>query len=193
MWLAGLASMAGALGLGLGLGVHVHRTGKRAAQFPARPVTAVVLGARVHADGTPSPALVDRVHVGVSLLREGRAQRLLMSGRTPEAQTMARLAKELGATDEQLILESASRSTYENAARCAEWLRERHESEILLVTCDFHLARASAHFRRQGLTVWPVPSLRSLRKRDRLMVTGKEVLALLRRPWLLVQETPRRY
>lgn len=188
IWLAGVASAAGVLGLG----VHVHRTGKRAPRFPGKPLTAVVLGARVHPDGTPSPALVDRVQVAVSLLREGRAQRLLLSGGAPdqrptEAHTMARVAGSLGATDSQLVLEAASRSTFENAARSAELLAASGETEILLVTCDFHLARACAHFRAAGLTVWPVPSVRSLTTSDRLRVTGKELAALLRRPWLITR------
>jgi uncharacterized SAM-binding protein YcdF (DUF218 family) len=188
IWLAGIASAAGVLGLG----VHVHRTGKRAPVFPERPLTAVILGARVYPDGTPSPALVDRVHVGMALLREGRASRLLFSGGTPdqrptEAHTMARLASSLGATDSQLLLEPASNSTFENAARSSELLGAMGEAEIILITCDFHVARALAHFRSAGLKVWPVPSSRSLTNSDRLRVTGKELIALLRRPWLLTK------
>ena len=177
--------------LGVGLGVHVHRTGKRSPRFPSRPVTAVVLGARVHPDGTPSPALVDRVRVGLELLRTGQAQRLLLSGGAPdarpsEAATMARLALESGAQQASLLLEETSRSTFENAARCAELLEARGETEIILVSCDFHLARASAHFRGRGLTVWPVASVRSLSTGDRVLVTAKELIALLRRPWLFL-------
>lgn len=172
------------------LALRVHLTGRRAAAFPGRPLTAVVLGARVHPDGTPSPALVDRVTVAQALLRDGRATRLLLSGGAPdqrptEAATMARLALGLGAPEDRLSLETESRSTFENAARCAAWLATRGEREILLVSCDFHLARASAHFRTHGLTVWPVPSRRSLTTADRLMVTGKELAGLIRRPWLI--------
>lgn len=186
------ASALAVTGLSLGLGIHVHRTGRKNAAFPSHALTAVVLGARVHADGTPSPALIDRVAVGVALLRDGRANRLLFSGGSPdgrptEAETMARLARDLGATDELLSLETSSRSTFENAARSAEWLAARGEREILLVSCDFHLARAGAHFRTHGLTVWPVPSRRSLTTADRLMVTGKELAGLLRRPWLITR------
>lgn len=171
-----------------GLGVRVHRAGKRAPKFPQRPLTAVVLGARVHPDGTLSPALVDRVRVAVALLKSGRAERLLFSGGSPdsrptEAGEMARLALELGARQDQLATETQSRSTFENAVRSVELLQG--EQEIILVSCDFHLARASAHFRRRGLTVWPVPSLRRLTASSRLLVTGKEVAALLRRPWLI--------
>lgn len=171
-----------------GLGLRVHRVGKRAPRFPQRPLTAVVLGARVHPDGTLSPALVDRVRVAVALLKSGTARRLLFSGGSPdsrptEAGEMARLALELGAGQEHLATEPQSLSTFENAARSEELLRG--EPEIILVSCDFHLARASAHFRRRGLTVWPVPSPRSLTASSRLLVTGKEIAALLRRPWLI--------
>lgn len=180
MWLLGVAAL-----FALGLGARVHLVGKQRPRFPPRPLTAVVLGAKVAPDGTPSPALVERVRVAVSLLQEGHAQRLLLSGRSPEAQTMARLAIGFGAQEAQLVLESESRSTFENAARAAESLQG--EREILLVTCDFHLARATAHFRRRGFWVWPVASLRSLTAGKRLQVTGKELAALLRRPWLIAR------
>lgn len=187
MWLLVLAAVTG---LGAGVGLRVHRLGQRVPRFPARPVTAVILGARVHPDGTPSPALVDRVRVGVALLKEGRAQRLVLSGGSPdgrptEASIMARLARELGAAAELLVLEAQSQSTYENALRSVASLGG--EQEILLVSCDFHLARATAHFRRRGLTVWPVPSTRALTTPRRLIVTAKELLALLRRPWLIAR------
>ena len=180
MWLVGVAGL-----LALGVVARVHLVGQRRPRFPSLPLTAVVLGAKVHSDGTPSHALVDRVQVAVRLLVEGRAQRLVLSGRTPEAETMARLAIEFGAKEDQLVLESRSRSTFENAARTAEVLRG--EKEILLVTCDFHLARASAHFRRRGFLVWPVPSRRALTAGRRVLVTGKELAALLRRPWLIAR------
>lgn len=186
IWLAGIAGAAGVLGLG----AHVHRTGQRAPRFPQRPLTAVILGALVHPDGRPSDAIVDRVRVGVGLLREGRANRLLLSGGSPdsrptEAQVMAEIAKSLGASDSQLVLETASRSTFGNAVESEKLLGS--EKEVLLVTCDFHLARASAHFRNAGITVWPVPSARSLRTSDRVRLTGKELVALLRRPWLITK------
>ena len=189
MWLIAAAAITGAVAA---VGLQVHRTGHREPRFPQKPLTAVVLGARVNADGTPSRALIDRVRVGVWLLTEGLAQRLLLSGGSPdarptEAATMAQLAIGLGAKEEQLVQEPQSRSTFENAARCADWLATQGESEMLLVTCDFHLARASAHFRGRGLTVWPVPSRRALTATSRLAVTGKELVALLRRPWLLVR------
>jgi uncharacterized SAM-binding protein YcdF (DUF218 family) len=178
----------GGLALGLGaLGFFVHHFGARPPRAPPTALTAVVLGARIYPDGTPSQALVDRVRLGVELLRRGHATRLVLSGGTPdtrpaEAEVMRRLALSLGAQDQQLVLESSSRSTFENARASTPLLESR---ELILVTCDFHLARATAHFRAHHLTIWPWPSPRKLRAADRLMVTAKEVIGLLRRPWLL--------
>jgi uncharacterized SAM-binding protein YcdF (DUF218 family) len=187
-----LVAAAAPLGLGAGLGLIIHLRGQRAPTFPARPLTAVVLGARVYPDGTPSPALVDRVALGVELLRRGLARRLVLSGGAPdarpcEAEVMARLAREAGAPADALVLEPKSRSTFDNARECAALLQAGGDTEVLLVSCDFHLARAGAQFRAHGLTVWAVPSRRRLTVADRLTVTGREALSLLRRPWLLAR------
>lgn len=189
MLLLGLTGLTSGLAVIGGLGAHVHLVGRRPVAGSS-PRPAVVLGARVYPDGRPSPALVDRVRVGVELLRSGAATTLLFSGGTPdgrpaEAEVMARLARELGAPAEALWLEAESRSTYENAVACARLLRERAVTAVWLVTCDFHVARASAQFRRAGVAVSPVPSRRALAPLERLTVTGKEVAGLLRRPGLL--------
>jgi uncharacterized SAM-binding protein YcdF (DUF218 family) len=176
-----------ALGAWLALGLRIHRVAMRPTRWPPGVLPTVVLGARVFEDGTPSAALAGRVETAVQLLRDGKTTRLVLSGgslggRPTEASVMSRLALSAGAPREALLLEDQSRSTFENALRSAELLETR---EILLVTCDFHLARATAYFRDRGFTVWPVPSRRPLSAANRLMVTAKEVLGLLRRPRLL--------
>ncbi len=177
------------------LAFAVHRVGQVQPSLPPHALPAVVLGARVFPDGHASDALADRVRTGVALLRGGHATRLILSGGSPdsrptEAAVMRDLALAFGADAAALQLEGASRSTYENAARCAELLTER---DVLLVTCDFHLARARAHFHTRGFTVSPVPSKRALRPVDRWRVTLKEVVALLAKPRLLwAFRTPRK-
>lgn len=189
MLLLGLSGLTAGLAVAGGLGAHVHRVGRRS-PTGGSPRPAVVLGARVYPDGQPSPALVDRVRVGVALLRSGAATALLFSGGAPdgrptEAEVMARLARELGAPGEALWLEAESRSTHENALACARLLRERAVASAWLVTCDFHVARAAAQFRRAGVAVSPVPSRRALAPLERLTVTAREVAGLLRCPGLL--------
>jgi uncharacterized SAM-binding protein YcdF (DUF218 family) len=176
--------------LALGLGARVHRFGRRAPELPTQPRIAVVLGALVFPDGTPSDALRGRVAVGLELLARGHASALLFSGGTPDARpaeaVVARdLALAAGAPADRLLLETRSRSTFENAREVAALLAARDEREVIVVTCDFHLLRATAHFRAQGLRVFPVASRRALSTGQRLAVTAKETLGLLRRPWLI--------
>jgi uncharacterized SAM-binding protein YcdF (DUF218 family) len=165
---------------------RIHLFGQGAHPLPPTPLPAIVLGARVFEDGTPSQALADRVRVGVELWRRGAASSLLFTGGSPdqrptEAHVMAQLALEAGVPTECCRLEAESRSTFDNARFCAAQLPER---EVLVVTCDFHLYRACAQFRAQGFTVWPVPSRRRLSTVDRVKVTALEVSAMLRRPSL---------
>ncbi len=165
---------------------RIHRFGQGRHPLPESPLPAIVLGARVFADGTPSQALVDRVRVGAALYQRGTASSLLFTGGSPdqrrtEAEVMLQLARDAGVPRECCRLESASRSTYDNARFCAAEFPER---EVLLVTCDFHLYRACAQFRAQGFTVWPVASRRRLSTVDRVRVTAQEVSSLLRHPSL---------
>lgn len=164
----------------------IHRFGQREHPLPKAPLPAIVLGARVFPDGRPSQALVDRVALGVRLVHEGLASSLVFTGGSPddrptEAEVMLRLALKAGVSEAACTLESASRSTFDNARTCAALLSTR---EVLLVTCDFHLYRACAQFRRHGFTVWPVASKRRLSTADRWKVTALELGAVLRRPEL---------
>lgn len=174
----------------LALGVKVHATGRRTRPLPPEVKTGVVLGALVFPDGTPASALVDRVKLGVELLQRGALDRLVLTGGSPdgrptEASVMAQLALSMGAPQSSLLLESASRSTFDNARHTAGLLAPLGVREVALITCDFHVARAGAQFRAHGLTTWAVPSVRQLTAANRLMVTFKEVIAFARRPWLL--------
>lgn len=187
--LAPLAASVATVSIGA-LAARVHAFGQRPPALPASPRIAVILGARVFSDGTPSDALVDRVALGVSLLESGKASCLLLSGGSPdarpaEAQVALELAARAGVPADRCLVETKSRSTFDNARYSAAMLRELGEREVIIVTCDFHLLRATSHFRAQGLTVFPVPSPRRLTRVDRLVATGREVTALLRRPWLI--------
>ena len=64
----------------------------------------------------------------------------------------------------KIIKEEGSSTTYENALFTAPMLRERELRTIVLVTDGWHMPRAAATFRAQGLKVIPAPAtLRSAR------------------------------
>lgn len=110
---------------------------------PNREV-AIVFGAGLRRDGSPSPILRDRVETAAGLYFSGRVQKLLMSGdgqaeyyNEPEA--MRRFALSLGVPEEAIALDQAGRRTYDTCYRAKEVFGV---TSALLVTQKFHLPRA---------------------------------------------------
>jgi uncharacterized SAM-binding protein YcdF (DUF218 family) len=112
----------------------------------------VVLGHRppVDAHGLEYETRV-RVERGIALYRAGRAPRLLFTGgpstpKTVEADVMAEYAEAHGVPAGAILRERASRDTIENARFSVALLREHlaldRAPRVLLVTSDYHLARA---------------------------------------------------
>lgn len=119
---------------------------------------AIVLGAKVMTDGSPSPALARRVAHAVGLVRSGRVAHLLMSGGavnhpTPEAQIMRDLAIAAGIATDRITIEDRSRNTIGNARYSAPIITARGWTRLLLVTDTFHLPRARLIFAHHGLSV----------------------------------------
>lgn len=110
---------------------------------PSAPV-ALVLGAGLWADGSPTPALRDRVATAVDLYKAGKVKKLLMSGDNRfvnynEPEAMKKLAVQLGAPAEDIVLDYAGRRTYDSCYRAKEIFEVKH---IIVVTQRFHLDRS---------------------------------------------------
>lgn len=110
-----------------------------------RPVEyAIVLGASVKEDGTPSDALADRVLEAVDAYREGKVKKLIMTGddggfHINEVKTMAELAIKEGVTSTDVIVDGQGYRTYESCKRAATVYGVK---EAVIVTQRFHLGRA---------------------------------------------------
>jgi vancomycin permeability regulator SanA len=108
------------------------------------PRVAIVFGARVWDDGSPSYALYDRVVTAVELYRAGRVSKLLMSGDNPthrydEPTAMKQTAMRLGVPESDIVLDFAGRRTYDTCYRAKEIFEVQ---KAILVTQEFHQARA---------------------------------------------------
>jgi vancomycin permeability regulator SanA len=106
--------------------------------------TAIVFGAGLRRDGTPTAILRDRVETAASLYLSGRVEKLLMSGdgqmegyNEPEA--MRHFALSLGVPEEAIFLDYAGKRTYDTCYRAKEVFGVQ---SALLVTQKFHLPRA---------------------------------------------------
>jgi SanA protein len=152
------AAVAGAVLLGV-LAVPRWVLGRRYARViyapqsvPPQPV-AIVFGAGLRRDGTPTTVLADRVETAVRLYQQGSASRLLMSGspvagRSSEAEAMASLALRLGVPREALLLDQGGSRTYDTCERAR---RLFGLDRAILVTQRFHLPRALATCEALGI------------------------------------------
>lgn len=115
----------------------------------ALPAVVVLLGRgpQVAAATTASAAF---------LVRSGAASAVYVSG---DAISTAQSLERQGVPTDQIAGDSCARTTWENATRTAAWLRRHHPAaSVLLITDPWQLPRATAAFRRQGLTVQPIPA-----------------------------------
>lgn len=110
---------------------------------PAAPV-AIVFGAGLWRDGTPTPVLRDRVSTAADLFFAGKVQKLLMSGDNSyiyynEPGAMRTYALSLGVPEDAIVLDYAGRRTYDTCYRAKHIFGL---SQAILVTQNFHLPRA---------------------------------------------------
>lgn len=129
----------------------------RAAEAPEAQ-TAIVLGAKVYADGTPSPMLTDRLETAVALYRAGKVHKLLLSGdhgqvTYDEVNAMLRYVVRRGVPEEDVFTDHAGFSTYETMYRARDVFKV---TTALVVTQRFHLSRAVYIARSLGLQAWGV-------------------------------------
>ena len=113
---------------------------------------------RVHTSGA-----ADRVLHAVHLYRLGKIDKILVSGGTgkiiedevKEAILLQRLLRLSQVPEEDILIEDASRNTYENALYSRDLLEQYlpGPQRYLLITSAFHMPRAKACFEKVGLEV----------------------------------------
>ncbi len=131
----------------------------------------VVLGGGIEGVAPPRRypnlnAAADRVWHAARLYRAGKAKLVVASGgRLPwasgedaEAVAMRQFLSDLGVPVSAVLLESGSRTTYENALETRRLLQERGLGSVLLVTSALHMPRALATFREVGVDAVPAPT-----------------------------------
>lgn len=109
--------------------------------IPARPV-AIVFGAGLNRDGTPSPILADRVQAAVNLYRAGKVQSLLMTGDevgNTEPTAMRDYAVRQGVPRNAITLDFSGLRTYDS---CYRAVHNFNVTQAVLVTQGYHLPRA---------------------------------------------------
>jgi SanA protein len=145
-----LAAVAGANAL-----VLLDARGDSAASLDAVPhaQAALVLGAQVKPDGTPSAMLADRIAAAADLYAAGKVDKLLLSGdhgrwSYDEVGTMRRALLARGIPARDLFTDHAGFDTWDSAQRAR---RVFGVDSVIVVTQRFHLSRALYAAHRAGL------------------------------------------
>jgi SanA protein len=147
---------------------------------------AIVFGAGLRRDGTPSPVLRDRVATAANLYFSGKVEKLLMSGDNRflyynEPGAMRQYALELGVPEDAIVLDYAGRRTYDTCYRAKAIFQLE---EAILVTQGFHLPRALYTCNQLGLPAVGVPADRlNYFNRSRLFWNLREIPATLMALW----------
>jgi vancomycin permeability regulator SanA len=122
------------------------------ADTPSAPV-ALVLGAEVYADGSPSPFLAARLDIAKRLLDAGKVKAVLLSGdnrqwKYDEPADMEVYLIARGVPASQIVLDYAGFDTYDSCSRAH---RIFGVNQAIVVTQSFHIDRAVALCRTLGV------------------------------------------
>lgn len=140
---------------------------KAPGQSPIKQVDYVVVLAgghnsspRIPITGRLSSAALFRMMEGLRILRQTPGAKLVLSGHgaadpVPEAKVMADFARYMGVTNDEMILETESYDTADQARMIKAVVGDR---PFVLVTSALHMPRAMALFNNQGMHPIPAPA-----------------------------------
>jgi SanA protein len=143
---------------------------------------AIVFGAGLNWDGTPSAVLKDRVATAAGLYFTGKVQKLLLSGDNRflnynEPGAMREYAIELGVPEDDIVQDFAGRSTYDTCYRAGQIFGV---TDAILVTQGYHLPRALYLCSQLGIqSVGVSADLRQYERRHYLFWVLRELPATL--------------
>jgi SanA protein len=163
--------------------VH-RRIYTRVEDVPPRPV-ALVLGAGLWPDGSPTPVLADRITTAADLYHAGIVRKLLFSGDNRsvtynEPQRMLEQAVRLSVPQEDIVLDYAGRRTYDSCYRARVIFGVER---MVVVTQRFHVARALYLCDALGIDSVAIVADRQAYTIRRVVWETREYLALVLALW----------
>lgn len=151
----------------------------------ARKVEAIVVLGAAQYDGRPSPVLRARLEHTADLYRRGLAPRVVVTGgkragdRVTEATVSADYLARRGVPEAAILREVQGRSSWQQLAAAAQFLKRRGITKVLLVSDGFHAARIGAIADELGLEGYTSPAPGSpISGARKLPYVGRETLAV---------------
>ena len=145
---------------------------------------AVIFGARVYANGAPSPLLADRIRTGVELYEAGLIPKLIMSGGDGadgfnEALVMRDVAVADGVDPMAVLVDPAGVTTEATVANSMALLTPSDgvAPRIMAVSQAYHLPRVQLSFATAGIDVLTVPATDPVPIGEMPLLVAREVPA----------------
>ncbi len=130
----------------------------------------IVLGAQVKPDGTPSLQLQWRIDAAAQAWKDRNCLIVVCGAQgsnepAPEAHVMRDELIKQGVDGEMILMDDKSFNTRQNIANAVQLLQGHEVDHVLVVTSDYHLARAMAIAEDEGLSASGLgsPTLQGLR------------------------------
>lgn len=151
----------------------------------ARQVQAIVVLGAAQYNGRPSPVLRARLDHAAALYKDGLAEKVVVTGgkQVGDDQTEATVSANYlighGVPEASILREVNGRSSWQQLAAAATFLKQRGITKVLLVSDGFHSARIAAIARELGLEGYTSPATDSpIHGAGTLPYMGKETLAV---------------
>jgi vancomycin permeability regulator SanA len=165
------------------LNLHYAHSISESDDAPSGPI-AIVFGAGLRRDGRPTTVLADRVQTAVQLYKDGKVEKLLLSGSTrgdeyDETKAMRDHATALGMNEDDILLDPQGDRTFQTCLRARD---DFGINKALLVSQRYHLPRALVLCETLGIEAEGVASdLHTYRAQS--FWTARESIATLRALW----------
>jgi vancomycin permeability regulator SanA len=136
----------------------IYTTVDGLSDFKGNADIAVVLGNRVDADSSLSPVLEGRVDKALLLYRQGRVQKIMVSGgkgmkagKVPEGLAMKRYLVAQGVPASRIIEDNDGENTYLTAVDFKKLNASLHCQSVIVVSTFYHITRCKYIFRKLGI------------------------------------------
>ena len=151
----------------------------------ARAADAIVVLGAAQYNGRPSPVLRARLDHAADLFQREFADKVVVTGgkqagdRVTEATASANYLAEHGVPQEAILREVEGRTSWQQLAAAAAFLKQRGMTKVLLVSDGFHSARIAAIAGELGLEGYTSPAPDSpIHGLGELRYVGKETLVV---------------
>lgn len=157
----------------------------RTKSIPQHADAAIVLGAAVNLDNTPTTPLLNRANEAIKLYQQGTVDWIMTTGgqglgALPESESARGLAASAGVPLNKILYETDSHDTFQNIQDIIPAAQANSITSVIVVSDRFHLARAMMVARYFGFypVGWDYPDNSSYTTQELITDYAREAAAI---------------